>query len=207
MTVKDGGLKLLQIQDDGCGIRLDDMPLVCERFATSKLAAFEDLAAISTYGFRGEALASISHVAHVTITTRTADAPCAYRCARGHALLFFPLSPRPCTHAPTRAPVSRHSASYSDGKLLGEPTPQAGNPGTQIQATDLFYNTPTRRKALRNASEEHQALARIVTKCGHGSPYAPARRRHWLIRHADTPCTTRAWPLRCGGTARRRPTC
>ncbi|OQO09529.1 hypothetical protein B0A48_04931 [Cryoendolithus antarcticus] len=148
ILVKDGGLKLLQISDNGCGINKDDMAILCERFTTSKLKEFEDLQSIGTYGFRGEALASISHIAHLSVTTKTADSSCAWK------------------------------AHYASGKLAppkagqsAEPKACAGRQGTQIQVEDLFYNVPTRRRAFRSASEEYNKIAELVEKyavhCAH----------------------------------------
>ncbi|KAK6499771.1 DNA mismatch repair protein [Arthrobotrys musiformis] len=141
VMVKDGGLKMLQITDNGSGINKDDMAILCERFTTSKLKTFEDLSSIGTYGFRGEALASISHIAHLSVTTRTKDSDCAWR------------------------------AVYSDGKLIppkpggsAEPKAVAGRQGTQITVEDLFYNVPSRRRAFRNTNEEYSKVLDMVGK-------------------------------------------
>lgn len=152
VSCKAGGIKLLQIQDNGSGIKPEDFGLLCERFATSKLRSFEDLSSISTFGFRGEALASISHVAHLRVISMTADSGCAYK------------------------------ASYEDGKMVGpqqQPTPCAGVKGTTITVEDLFYNTPLRLKAMRNPSDEYQKIIEVMTKYAlHNSGVAIVCKKH-----------------------------
>jgi len=126
----------------------EDLPILCERFTTSKLQKFEDLQTISTYGFRGEALASISHISHLTVTTKTRHSPTAWR------------------------------AYYEGGKLVPakpgqspDPKPTAGRQGTQITVEDLFYNVPTRRRAFRSPSDEYNKIIDMVGRyaihCSH----------------------------------------
>jgi len=90
--------------------------VICQRFSTSKLRAFEDLKSVATYGFRGEALASATYVSTLTITTQPKDSACAFR------------------------------ASYRDGKMVGKISKTAGLFGTIVTVEDLFYNDPQRLK-------------------------------------------------------------
>lgn len=141
VLVKDGGLKLLQLNDNGCGIAREDMPLLCERFTTSKLLRFEDLSLISTYGFRGEALASISHIARLSVVSKIAESPLAYKCyyTNGQiATLKFKQDPN-C-----------------------KPQPVAGNGGTQITVEDLFYNLPSRLHSLRSKNDEWIKILEVL---------------------------------------------
>ena len=73
VEVREGGRRLIRVQDDGCGIPAAEAALAFERHATSKLATADDLSHLSTLGFRGEALASIASVAQVALLTRSRD--------------------------------------------------------------------------------------------------------------------------------------
>ncbi len=74
VEVREGGRRLIRVQDDGCGIPADEASVAFLRHATSKISSTDDLSCITTLGFRGEALASIASVAQVAVLTRTADA-------------------------------------------------------------------------------------------------------------------------------------
>src|SRR5271165_4653057 len=133
VEVEAGGRRLIRIADDGCGMNRDDSMLAFERHATSKLRTANDLLAISTLGFRGEALPSIASVARVTMETSTGD---------------------------TAEPGTR--LEIAGGKLL-HVDDAALPRGTTLSVADLFFNTPARRKFLRAESTELAHVTALVT--------------------------------------------
>lgn len=141
-----GGMRLLAVADDGCGISPPDLQLAATRFATSKLVALDDLKSIRTFGFRGEALASASMVARLSITSR--------KRRRGAVA---------DDDEKKYSNSCAYKQSYKDGKPTAtKPTPSAGRDGTTIKVEDLFYNVPSRRRAFAGNRKEAEEYTRIL---------------------------------------------
>jgi len=134
IEVEQGGLKRLQIRDDGGGIERDDLKLALSRHATSKIESAEDLTAIATLGFRGEALPSIASVAALTLTS--------CRQGRDHGW----------------------SLSCEGDVPGEEPRPAPHPAGTTVDVRDLFFNVPARRKFLRNERTEFKHIEETVRR-------------------------------------------
>ncbi len=134
IEVEQGGVKLLRVRDDGAGIERDDLPLALARHATSKIRDLADLEHLLSLGFRGEALASISSVARLTLTSRRRGTAHAWQVeAEGH-------------------------------DMLASVQPAAHSEGTTVEVRDLFFNTPARRKFLRAEKTEFDHLQEVVRR-------------------------------------------
>ena len=135
ITIQDGGRTLIRITDDGSGIPPGEASLAFAQHATSKIAAVEDLFAIQTMGFRGEALASIASVSHAVLTTRLRDSD---------------------ENGGVRIEVK--------DSMVGPAIPCAAAVGTTIEVRDLFYSVPARRKFLRTDATEFSHIHEMALR-------------------------------------------
>ncbi len=151
ILVEDGGVKRVLVRDNGAGIHADDLPLAVRRHATSKIRDADDLACVMSMGFRGEALASISSVARVTITSCTASGAAAARLV-------------------------------VEGGALQPVAPAAHPQGTTVEVTDLFFNTPARRKFLKSERTELAQVDLVVRRVAMAYPEVAFELRHGADR-------------------------
>ena len=134
IDVDKGGSKLIRIRDNGSGIAEHELVLALSRHATSKISDLDDLAQITSLGFRGEALASISSVSRLTLTSKPAGQAAAWQAqAEGRDMA-----------------VTVKPAAHPDG--------------TSIEVVDLFFNTPARRKFLRTDKTEFSHIDELVKR-------------------------------------------
>lgn len=134
IDIEKAGARLIRIRDNGCGINKDELALALARHATSKIVTLDDLEAIISLGFRGEALASISSVSRLTLTSRTEAQSEAWQAyAEGRDMT---VTLKPAAH-----PV-----------------------GSTVEVLDLFYNTPARRKFMRTEKTEFAHIDEVVKR-------------------------------------------
>ena len=141
VEVGAGGRSLIRVTDDGWGMSRDDALLCLERHATSKITRAADLAAISTMGFRGEAIPSIASVSRFTLTTREREE------VTGEA-----------------TQIVIHGGKIVEVKSAASPS------GTTIEVRQLFFNLPARRKFLRSEETERAHIAHYLTLVALANP-------------------------------------
>ena len=135
IRVAQGGSTLIEIIDNGHGIHPDDLPLAVMRHATSKIRSSEDLHAIVSLGFRGEALASIAAVSRLTLTSCQDEQGVGYQ-------------------------VEVNGTAFDHQQVQAV----AAKKGTHIRVQDLFFNVPARRKFLKKPSTEFGHIEEIVRR-------------------------------------------
>ncbi|WP_439238446.1 DNA mismatch repair endonuclease MutL [Lonepinella sp. BR2919] len=134
IDIENGGATLIRIRDNGCGIVKEELALALARHATSKITCLEDLESILSLGFRGEALASISSVSRLTLTSRTAEQKEAWQ-------VYVQGREQQSTIVPASHPV-----------------------GTTVEVANLFFNTPARRKFLRSDKTEFNHIDEVIRR-------------------------------------------
>ncbi|OBZ83053.1 DNA mismatch repair protein Mlh1 [Choanephora cucurbitarum] len=140
-----GGLKLIRIIDNGHGISEQDLQLVCERHATSKIENYQDITQLTTFGFRGEAMASIANISEVTITSKYIKSEQVFQIGYKHGqLVGWPKS-------------------LKEEKLVGWLKSLHTGNGTAVLIQNLFDNMPLRKKALK-ISQESQKITDCIQK-------------------------------------------
>ncbi|KAJ6233493.1 DNA mismatch repair protein mlh1 [Anaeramoeba flamelloides] len=144
--LKKEGMNMLRVIDNGCGIQFQDLPRLCERFTTSKLSKYSDLKKITTFGFRGEALSSISYVSHITVITQTRGSQIGYKAEYKNGELVQSRSQDKKTNQDDQIKI----------------IPVASIPGTQIDIENLFYNQPSRLRSFQKNNQETQKILHIV---------------------------------------------
>ncbi|WP_339119266.1 DNA mismatch repair endonuclease MutL [Halomonas sp. BMC6] len=125
VEIEQGGARLIKVRDDGIGIGEEDLPLALARHATSKISSLEDLEGVSSLGFRGEALASISSVSRLELVSNAEEDP-----RQGWRVVA--------------------EGRGMEARVTPAPHPR----GTSVSVRDLFFNTPARRKFLRTEKTE-----------------------------------------------------
>ncbi|MCH7898330.1 MAG: DNA mismatch repair endonuclease MutL, partial [Proteobacteria bacterium] len=168
-----GGQKLIRIRDNGAGIHKDELRLALSRHATSKITSLEDLEAVVSLGFRGEALPSIASVARMTLTSRTIDQDTAWQVDADNGELG---TPRPAAH-PLGTSVEVHDLFYNTParrKFLRTERTEFGHIEKWIRRLALsrpevaITLTHNRRAVLvlKAADSDDGRLARVSKICG-----------------------------------------